>query len=72
MDDYDVVFLGYPIWHGQAPRVISTFLESYDFTGKTVVPCCTSHSSGLGSSDTNLHPLAGGANWLAGRRFAGG
>ena len=72
MDDYDVVFLGYPIWHGQAPRIISTFLESYDFTGKTVVPFCTSHSSGLGSSDTNLHPLAGGANWLAGRRFAGG
>jgi len=70
MADYDVVFLGYPIWHGQAPRIISTFLESYDFTGKTIVPFCTSHSSGIGSSDTNLHSLASGANWLSGRRFA--
>lgn len=72
MADYDVVFLGYPIWHGQAPRIISTFLESYDFTGKTIVPFCTSHSSGIGSSDTNLHSLASGANWLPGRRFAAG
>lgn len=72
MAGYDVVFLGYPIWHGQAPRIISTFLESYDFSGKTIVPFCTSHSSGIGSSDTNLHSLASGANWLAGRRFAGG
>jgi len=66
------IILGYPIWHGQAPRIISTFLESYDLTGKTIVPFCTSHSSGIGSSDTNLHSLASGANWLAGRRFAGG
>ncbi len=72
MADYNVIFLGYPIWHGQAPRIISTFLESYDLTGKTIVPFCTSHSSGIGSSDTNLHSLASGANWLAGRRFAGG
>lgn len=72
MADYDVVFLGYPIWHGQAPRIISTFLESYDFSGKTIVPFCTSHSSGIGSSDTNLHILAANANWLSGRRFAGG
>lgn len=69
---YDTVILGYPIWHGQAPRIISTFLESYDFTGKTIVPFCTSHSSGIGSSDTNLHALAADANWLSGRRFAGG
>lgn len=72
MSGYDVVFLGYPIWHGKAPRIVSTFLERYDFTGKTIVPFCTSHSSGIGSSDTDLHPLASGANWLAGRRFAGG
>ena len=72
MADYDVVFLGYPIWHGQAPKIIYTFLESYDFTGKTIVPFCTSHSSGIGSSDTNLHTLVSSANWLAGRRFAGG
>ena len=70
--DYDVVFLGYPIWHGQAPRIISTFLESYDFAGKTIVPFCTSHSSGIGSSDTNLHVLTSEANWLPGRRFAAG
>ena len=72
MDSYDIVFIGYPIWHGQAPRIISTFLESYDFSGKTIVPFCTSHSSGIGSSDTNLHALANGANWLAGSRFAAG
>lgn len=72
MADYDIVFIGYPIWHGQAPRIISTFLESYDFSGKTIVPFCTSHSSGIGSSDTNLHALANGADWLAGSRFASG
>lgn len=69
---YDIVFLGYPIWHGQAPRIVSTFLESYDFTGKTIVPFCTSGGSGMGSSGTALHPLAGGANWLEGRRFSAG
>lgn len=72
MADYDIIFIGYPIWHGQAPRIISTFLESYDFSGKTIVPFCTSHSSGIGSSDTNLHALADGADWLAGSRFASG
>lgn len=72
MEKYDVVFLGYPIWHGQAPRIISTFLESYDFADKTIVPFCTSASSGIGSSDTNLHSLAPDAHWLAGRRFAAG
>jgi len=72
MNQYDVVFIGYPIWHGQAPRIISTFLESYDFAGKTIVPFCTSHSSGIGSSDTNLHSLTIDANWLSGKRFAAG
>lgn len=72
MSQYEVIILGYPIWHGQAPKIISTFLESYDFTGKTIVPFCTSHSSGIGSSDTNLHALAAGADWLSGKRFAGG
>lgn len=69
--DYDVVFLGYPIWWGKAPKVIFTFLESHDLTGKTVVPFCTSHSSGIGSSDTDLHRLATGAEWKQGRRFDG-
>ncbi|MCM1307381.1 MAG: DUF362 domain-containing protein [Butyrivibrio sp.] len=71
MSVYDTVFIGYPIWHGQAPRIISTFLESYDFSGKTLVPFCTSHSSGIGSSDTNLHSLADSAEWKSGKRFSG-
>lgn len=70
MSEYDTIILGYPIWHGQAPRIISTFLESYDFSGKTIVPFCTSHSSGMGSSADNLHTLCA-ANWLNGKRFGG-
>lgn len=63
----------YPVWHGQAPRIVSTFLESYDFSGKTIIPFCTSHSSGIGSSADNLHPLCSDSTeWLEGRRFAGG
>ena len=72
MAQYDVVFLGYPIWHGQAPKIISTFLESYDLSGKTIVPFCTSGSSPMGSSAANLQALAPGADWLEGRRFGGG
>lgn len=68
MAQYDTIVLGYPIWHGQAPRIISTFLESYDLAGKTVIPFCTSQSSGIGSSDTNLHSLCQ-AQWTDGRRF---
>lgn len=71
MDQYDVVFLGYPIWWGEAPRIISTFMESYDFSGKTIVPFCTSGGSGMGSSATNLEQLTSGANWLDGRRLNG-
>ncbi|MCD7742236.1 MAG: aldo/keto reductase [Ruminococcus sp.] len=71
IDEYDVIFLGYPIWHGQAPRIISTFLESYDFAGKTIIPFCTSHSSGIGSSAENLHDLcADTATWNEGQRFS--
>lgn len=72
MEQYDVIFLGYPIWWGQAPKIISTFLESYDLGSKTIVPFCTSGSSGIGSSATNLHDLAGNATWLNGQRFSGG
>ena len=71
MPGYDVVFLGYPIWWGSAPKIVSTFLESYDFAGKTLVPFCTSHSSGIGSSDTDLHALASQATWKRGKRFSG-
>lgn len=69
--DYNVVFLGYPIWWGKAPKVIFTFLESYNLAGKTIIPFCTSHSSGIGSSDTDLHSMAAGAEWKQGRRFSG-
>ena len=69
MDGYDVIFLGYPIWWGEAPRIISTFLESYDLTGKTIVPFCTSASSGMGGSAENLATLAADAAWLEGARF---
>lgn len=72
MYKYDTVFIGYPIWHGEAPRIISTFLESYDFSDKQIVPFCTSHSSGIGSSDTNLHSLAPDADWVEGRHFSSG
>ncbi len=70
--EYDVVFLGYPIWWGKAPRVIFTFLESGDFKEKTIIPFCTSHSSGIGSSDTELHSAAKAAVWKSGKRFGGG
>ncbi len=71
MENYDVVFLGYPIWWGEAPRIISTFLESYDFDGKTIVPFCTSGGSGMGASAKNLQSLTTGADWLDGQRFSG-
>lgn len=70
MSQYDTILLGYPIWHGQAPRIISTFLESYDFAGKTIIPFCTSHSSGVGSSADHLHELCPDTvNWIEGSRF---
>lgn len=73
MEKYDTIILGYPIWHGQAPRIISTFLESYDFSEKTIIPFCTSHSSGIGSSADNLHELCSDSvNWLEGKRFEAG
>lgn len=73
MDQYETIVIGYPIWHGQAPRIISTFLESYDFSGKTIVPFCTSHSSGIGSSASSLHTLCPDPTiWSEGRRFEAG
>ncbi len=69
MKQYDVVFIGYPIWWGEAPRIMSTFFESYDFSGKTVAPFCASASSGFGNSDSALRAAASGAKWLSGHRF---
>ncbi len=66
-----VLYLGYPIWWGEAPRIMSTFVESHDFTGITVIPFCTSGSSDIGSSDDTLAAQAGSGNWLQGKRFPG-
>ena len=71
MEQYDIVFIGYPIWWGEAPRIVSTFVESYDFSGKIIVPFCTSGGSGVGSSATNLEQLTDGADWLPGKRLNG-
>lgn len=71
MEQYEVVFIGYPIWWGEAPRIVSTFVESYDFSDKTVVPFCTSGGSGVGSSASNLQQLTSGATWIEGRRLSG-
>lgn len=72
MDQYDIVFVGYPIWWGDAPRIVSTFMESYDFSDKTVVPFCTSGGSGIDSSAANLEALTDGATWISGARLEGG
>ena len=71
LDGYTTVYLGYPIWWGQAPRILSSFVESHDFTGVTVIPFCTSGSSDIGQSDDTLAEQAGSGNWLQGRRFSG-
>ncbi len=70
-DGYTTIFLGYPIWWGQAPRIMDTFVESHVFTGLTVIPFCTSGSSDIGQSDDSLAALAGSGTWLQGRRFPG-
>ncbi len=67
MDSYDTVIIGYPIWWGLAPRIIETFLESYDFSGKAIVPFCTSGGSGVGRSDSALHKnVSGNVKWAQG------
>ena len=71
MEQYNIVFIGFPIWWGDSPRIISTFMESYDFSDKTIVPFCTSGSSGIGSSATDLEELTDGATWLPGTRLDG-
>lgn len=68
---YDTIIIGHPIWWGQAPKIIYTFLEGYDWSGKTLVTFCTSASSGLGSSAENLKSSASGnPDWLESRRFS--
>ena len=70
MSAYDVLIVGYPIWWGVAPRIIETFLESYDFSGKTILPFCTSGGSGVGRSDVALHKnVSGDVKWEKGRQI---
>ncbi|RNL42185.1 flavodoxin [Slackia equolifaciens] len=71
-DSYDTVFLGYPIWWGNASWVMDNFVSGNDFTGKTVIPFCTSGSSPIGSSAEDLAAMAGTGEWLEGRRFGAG
>ncbi len=68
-DSYDTVFIGYPIWWGIAAWPVDGFVEANDFTGKTVIPFCTSSSSGLGQSGELLAELAGTGDWQDGERF---
>ena len=68
-DSYDTVFIGYPIWWGIAAWPVDTFVETNDFTGKTVIPFCTSSSSGLGQSGELLAEMAGTGDWQEGERF---
>ena len=69
-DSYDTVLIGYPIWWGLSAWPVDSFVKQTDFTGKTVIPFCTSHSSGLGTSDTNLHSKTTTGNWQPGHRFS--
>ena len=68
IEDYDTVYIGYPIWWGDCPKIICTFMESYDFSNKTLIPFCTSGGSGITTSENTLKSLAD-ANWLDGRRL---
>ena len=71
-DEYDKVFIGYPIWWGIAAWPVDGFIKANDFTGKTVIPFCTSSSSGLGESGELLEEMAGTGEWLEGERFRSG
>ncbi|MBQ3322289.1 MAG: flavodoxin [Firmicutes bacterium] len=72
LEGYTTIYIGYPIWWGQEPRIMDTFVESYDFDGITMIPFCTSGSSDIGQSGQNLADNAGSGSWLEGKRFAGG
>lgn len=69
-DSFDIVFIGYPIWWGIAAWSVDNFVKDNDFTGKTVIPFCTSSSSGLGESGALLAEMAGTGDWQEGERFA--
>ena len=71
MDDYDVIYLGYPIWYGDMPMAVYTFLESYDFNGKTIIPFCTHAGSGFASTVGSIQAACSGATVLDGLAIAG-
>ena len=64
-------YLGFPIWWGEEPRILDSFVQKYSFEGVTVIPFCTSGSSGIGRSGSNMEALAGSGDWLEGKRFSG-
>lgn len=70
LSQYGTIYLGYPIWQGTAPRIINTFLDSYDLTGKTIRPFCTSGSSGIETSVADIRAAAPGVDVTAGLRIA--
>lgn len=70
-DGYDIVLLGFPIWYGKAPRVLFTFLDTYSFKGKTVIPFITSGSTGISSAASELKPTYPDVNWKTGDRLNG-
>lgn len=69
MADYDTIFVGFPVWWYVAPTIINTFLESYDLTGKTIIPFATSGGSGMGKTNEKLLPSCPGAKLLEGKVF---
>ncbi|MBR6939931.1 MAG: flavodoxin [Clostridia bacterium] len=72
LDGYTTIFIGYPIWWGEEPRIMDTFAESYSFDGITMIPFCTSGGSGIGRSGKNLEENAGSGTWLDGERLNSG
>ena len=71
LEGYKTIYLGFPIWWGEEPRILDTFAEKYSFEGITVIPFCTSGGSGIGRSGRNMETLAGSGTWLEGKRFGG-
>ena len=72
LEGYTTIYIGFPIWWGEEPRIMDTFVESYSFDRITMIPFCTSSSSGIGRSGQNLAENAGSGNWLDGQRFGAG
>lgn len=71
LEGYTTVYLGFPIWWGEEPRILDSFVEKYSFEGMTVIPFCTSGGSGIGRSGSNMEALCGSGTWLDGQRFSG-